>query len=65
MSSWPSREGTCFFFLYSDSIFFVHICHPRDILLSTGLAGYLVDLKISRGVRKLVRTSQVIKENKK
>jgi hypothetical protein len=33
--------------------------------LSTGLAGCSVSSGISRGVRKLVRTSQIIKKKKK
>jgi len=61
--SWPSDPGREF--LASAPYVRTFVCMfviPALLYLSTGLAGYSVGPRISRGARKLTRTPQVIKK---
>jgi hypothetical protein len=52
-----SLVGTCFLPLHPGLNLTVHVCHPVVPYMLTGFAICSVDREISRGARKLVRTS--------
>jgi len=60
-----AEKRNCSLFLYLDSIFFVHVCHPRGTLHAYWICRSSVGPRISYDVRKLTRTPRGIKKKKK